>query len=548
MRRREFVASLVILAGLAAGGTLFATRAFPIWDDAWLELLVLDEGASGVSESVLDRPLAGRIWEWLVVERDSFYLKAAAAHWLVSFGMAWFTLYIAGQLFPNRPALALSTACLAATTFLCRAQIVLAIQPIAPGLSAVTAFLAIFLIAGTIPARLPAWNTAARWLAGSAVLAIGGLISEYFVASALAGIAWILFLGLGAEQRARTRSYRAGLVLFLLTLAIYFVYHQMSSAEARQVVRPESFLLEGLSWRAKVTLPVWVSTIYVGCMGAMLDRIGSLRMLNYTDVASVAAGIMLAIVTWLPFIRRGAEPEQTNAGFLEPRLLAGSIMAVAFGVLPLVVMGRRPDLATFTSRFWTPVVPFALCASVGLLASLLRQNRLWILPPLCALLAGWALVSDGIPAANELQRVSAWGPTLRQHLGDEGISVAIFENGWEPAKRPPADYELTARLARDWSADERRRFWAFPNLSAAIDEDTSVGIGLHTKTSGIDIDRKLHSPTINRSARGLDRNGPIRRLLWVYVTPSNELQIRAVDVAGKGTSRESPSTGGDNAE
>ncbi len=108
-----------------------------MWDDAWLELQVLDEGASGVSESLLDRPLTGRIWEWLVVERDSSYLKAAA-HWLVSFGTACFTLYIAAHLFPNRPALALLTACLAATTFLYRAQIVLAICPIAPGLSAVT--------------------------------------------------------------------------------------------------------------------------------------------------------------------------------------------------------------------------------------------------------------------------------------------------------------------------------------------------------------------------------------------------------------------------
>jgi hypothetical protein len=220
-------------------------------------------------------------------------------------------------------------------------------------------------------------------------------------------------------------------------------------------------------------------------------------------------------------------------------LLAGSIMAVAFGVLPLVVMGRRPDLGTFTSRFWTPVVPFALCASVGLLASLLRPNRLWILAPLCALLAGWALVSDGILAANELQRVSAWGPTLQPHLSESGICVAIFENGWHSGDRIPNDYELTGHLARDWSQQDRKRFWAFATLPLALEEDFVSGVGT---------DRRLRSPKIDRSIRGVSRIGLISRVLWVYVTPSGDLQIRAVDAAGKEMLRESPPTGGDNAE
>ncbi len=197
MRERVFFGSLVVLAGLALAGALFAVSAYPMWDDAYFDLMALEPGAIGVAESVLDRPLAGQIWEWMVIDRSEFYLKAATVHWMVCFGTALFTLYLARQLFPNRPALALTTACLAATPFLCRTQIDLATYPVAPGLSSVSAFLAIYLIAGTIPSRLPAWNLALRWLAASAVLVAGGLTSEYFVAATLAGVMWILFLGWG---------------------------------------------------------------------------------------------------------------------------------------------------------------------------------------------------------------------------------------------------------------------------------------------------------------------------------------------------------------
>ena len=521
MARKRWFASVCVLAGLALAGTLFALSAYPMWDDAYLELMALDQGAASIAESVLDRPLAGQIWAWLLMDQGTFYWKAASIHWMTCFGTALFTLYIARELFPRRPAVILSTACLAATPFLCRTQIVLAIHPIAPGLSAVTSFLAIFLIAGTIPSRRSAWNFASRWLAGAAVLVIGGLISEYFVASALAGVVWIFFLGLGFDRPARMRSYRSSFALLVLTVGIYLVYHQVASTEARPGVRPEIFLTQDVSWRAKVVLPVWVSSIYTGCAGALLERMGSLRLIDYVDVASLGAGTMLAILIELLVARRRTESEPGEARTVRPFLLVGLILAVALALLPMVVMGHHPDLSTLSSRYWAPVVPFALCASAGLLTSLLKEKRLWLLPPLFALLAGWALASDGIQAYRELRRVSAWGPEVRQHLGDSGICIAIFENGWQPDQPLPIDYELTARLSQTWSQQERERFWAFPDFSWAIRKDA---------TSGIDFDRHMDSPKIDRWIRGLARKGPISRVLWVYVAPDGDLQVHAVDV------------------
>lgn len=520
MRRWECLGSLAILAGLALAETLFAVSAFPMRDDTELQLLALDYGTASIAESFLDRPLAGQIWAWMFVDQDTFYLKAVSIHWMVYFATAVFTLYLARQLFPRRPALVLSIACLAATPFLCRTQIVLATTPIVPGLSQVATFLAIFLIAGTISSRLPTWNIASRWLAAVAALVIGGLISEYFVAPALAGIVWIFFLGVGLERPARMRSYLSSSALMLLIVGIYLVYHQMASAEARENVRPEIFLFQGFEWRAKVVLPIWVSSIYTSCMGAMLERMGSLRLLHYVDVASAGAGTMLAILVHLLYARRPAESEPEEARTVQPFLPVGLILGVALAVLPLVVMGRHPDLSISLSRFWAPIVPFMLCASAGLLASLLKPKRMWVLPPLFALLAGWALVSDGVQEARDLRRVTAWGPEVRQHLGESGICVAIFENGWQPEQTLPREFDLTARLSLSWSPQERQRFCAFANFSRMRFKDA---------TSGIGFDRSLHSPKINRSTMAISRIGPISRVLWIYVSPEGDLQIHAVD-------------------
>lgn len=521
MSRREFVASLIILAGLTAVGTYFAVMVYPLWDDSWLELMRRDVGPQYAADFVLDRPLAGQIWKALAIEPESYFAKAILLHWLTCFGMALATLYFAVQLFPTRPLLSLSTACLAATTSLCRVQIVLATQPV-PALSVLTSFLAVGLVASTITARLPTWSAALRWLVAIVVLVLGGLVTEYFVAASLAGIVWLLALGQCGEASGRMRSYRAAVVFFALTVVTYFAYHQLASSEARAEVRPESFLAQGLAWRVRVTLPVWFSSIYLACVGALLDRIASLRLLSFADMASFAAGILLAIGIHLPFLRRRARPDEPHAEVLQTYLLWGLVLAVAAGLLPLIVMGRRPDLTTFGSRFWTPVIPFALCASVGLLALLLRQKLLWILPVVCAVVAGWSAVSDGLQIAAERQQIMRWGPDLQEHLSAEGITVAIFQNNWGSEADQPRDYELTSRLAAAWPLQDRTRFWAYASLSEALEQESLIGV---------DPSHRLRSPKIDREIRGVKRLGPISRVLWIYVDAAGELRIDAVDAA-----------------
>jgi hypothetical protein len=143
-----------------------------------------------------------------------------------------------------------------------------------------------------------------------------------------------------------------------------------------------------------------------------------------------------------------------------------------------------------------------------------------MLAPLFALVACSTLVTVGFAERQELARVSAWAPQLREHLSGEGLNLAIFENGWEPAQRLPNDYELTARLTQDWTPEERLRFWAVPNFEWTRRKEA---------TSGIDIGGNLHAPAIDRTTRHLSRIGPIERVIWVYVTPEGKLEIHPAD-------------------
>ena len=47
--------------------TAFAIRSYPAADDGFMELSALDMGAASVAESMQDRPLAGRIWQRMLL-------------------------------------------------------------------------------------------------------------------------------------------------------------------------------------------------------------------------------------------------------------------------------------------------------------------------------------------------------------------------------------------------------------------------------------------------------------------------------------------------
>jgi len=62
-------ASVLALVLICAPLTIGAIWAFPIWDDAWLWLLLKENGAGTIAASVADRPVMAALW-WLLAASD----------------------------------------------------------------------------------------------------------------------------------------------------------------------------------------------------------------------------------------------------------------------------------------------------------------------------------------------------------------------------------------------------------------------------------------------------------------------------------------------
>ena len=58
-------ASVLALVLICVPLTIGAIWAFPIWDDAWLWLLLKENGAGMIAASVADRPVMATLWSLL---------------------------------------------------------------------------------------------------------------------------------------------------------------------------------------------------------------------------------------------------------------------------------------------------------------------------------------------------------------------------------------------------------------------------------------------------------------------------------------------------
>jgi hypothetical protein len=181
----------------------------------------------------------------------------------------------------------------------------------------------------------------------------------------------------------------------------------------------------------------------------------------------------------------------------------------------VVLMGRPIAFATAETRYWLPVLPVLSCLNVYLVITVFRRQALPAAVFLFVFVAAYFTATESRSRVIERRWTERWATEIQPHLDERGITVAVFQ-----FDRPPSpdwrDYELTARLSRDWPAEQRKRFWAIVPL-ARFDK----------YVSGVGWDRKLNHPTVSVSVRGLGVSGPIARLLWVRVRDDGTLEVAA---------------------
>ena len=112
-----------------------------------------------------------------------------------------------------------------------------------------------------------------------------------------------------------------------------------------------------------------------------------------------------------------------------------------------------PLSVTFMTRFLLPAVPFAACATVGLLILAVRPR--WARAALCvaAFLAADGLVLKAVEERRTQEDLDAVGRRLLPFVGDEkGLVVLVCHDRSEQSKE-----EVMAKATYHWSVEQGER-------------------------------------------------------------------------------------------
>ena len=180
---------------------------------------------------------------------------------------------------------------------------------------------------------------------------------------------------------------------------------------------------------------------------------------------------MLAVVTlfWAIGLRRSWNCQPARSGFRTSGAFAVIVLlgAVTIGILPFLIMGRRPNDMDFSSRFYDPVLPFAATLTAIVVLGCLPRRATLAGLALIAFIAGYTTLSKAyIASTTKSSNCRVGEMSVREHLAVDGATIAIVPTGPGPRFRRMSDDELTCQLSRDWPMELRRNFWARGEPSA----------------------------------------------------------------------------------
>lgn len=489
------IRELLVLAALAAALSCAAATARPIWDDGWLE--ILQRSGGGISENMRDRPVLGAIWAFLD-QRHLLWTSSYLIHWASWFSMGLVTMFLWLRLFPALPRFALAVGCLAVAPVICETQLVLVTSMLGylPGIVMVYgAFLLIF--SPKLTSRTPGQKKTVAAISVALVLA-ACLVSEYPVPTAMSCgvLGWFCFGRLGASVRER-----CVLVGTLVASAVlgYALYWLLADASARPGVRPENSVFGNNPRTYVLAVAGGLDSIWRQVLGAFLEKAGHMR-LSWSAPAGAAGAICLSVASWRCRNSLGMKPGNENCAWHDAGPL---VLALGVGMAPVVFM-HPAILRDIDTRLFLPVLPLASCGCVFVLLKLTRLDMNWIVIPIVGAVVGYSSWEQTRVELGNCRRLHEAGRELRQHLAERGITVAVLlADTGIPATWNGDDYQLTARLTRDWSNAEINRFWAFQGLK---EMRASCSLPSPSTAGTVEIRRRI---------RGVERVGAVSRLLLV---------------------------------
>ena len=496
-----------------------AIWAFPIWDDAWLWLLLKEHGAEVIAASFADRPLNAALWALLATSEHAFWHAAFIAQALLwpTFGLISALLW--SHLFPHHRRYALVVACLTVAPFATKVQMVTANIALASLLSVVLGYGALLLLLRFVKADDNRGRVAFALSLPTLVVAI--LLQEYALSVVI--VMLILFLTHArnaSDPATRIRAIYAIFIAIFLAGAAYTAYLLAADYGIRPDVSPGYILTLGKSHLLRLPFEV-VSAIWQGIVGGFAASLGQVTWTSKAGVAGIAYGALVGILLAYGSQNR-LQHRPSSKNLTDQQGALALALALVAGLIPIVAMGRLPwdPSDGISSRFGLPVLPIAAAIMV-LMGIGLVQRRFWAVPIiLLGFVAGHAAFTEAWSAVQEQRKMSALGEALQPYVSSsDGYTVAVVALP-ERTLGPRRQWELTARLSATWPAELRRKFWAYrfgggPPLGYWEEAREIFGTrGSCKRPQDIDITIRL-----------VARRGRLDRLLWVEPQPDGAISV-----------------------
>lgn len=480
----ESVFLLLVCAALSAA----AAAAFPTLDDAYLNLLLRENGPDGVFLGHQDRPLVAILLSDAArLFGSHFWTFAFLANVVLWTVLGIQTCVLWRLLMPSWPQYAVVAGLLAVSPIVVRIQLCTATVTLFGVLSVVQIYGGLLTLASAIGR-----SSRAGIALGLLLCALGVLLTEYAVAASCATA--ILLAGAFPEVHPgqRRRFIRYAVAILAIAAAAYVMFLLISDLGDRPEVDPRKRLdrasVEGFPF--SLGSSVW--QVLIGAYGTASARIWMERD-SGTTIAAVVFGLgMAAVFSRILRSSRASEPSMGPA-----RLRVGALfLAVVAGILPVALM--RPYSAhTFATRFYLPVLPAAVVLTLA--------GVLWVVKPrfrmipdfFFAFIAGTAIFTESADALRHQRRMDEVGRAIRRNLAPDGITAVVVSSD-HICESP--DW-CTGQATREWPVELEKRVWVFDPAEGSQFFGSRLG---HRPPPPLDVD-----------VRSVRRVGPPRSVLWL---------------------------------
>ena len=143
LRTAVSVLALLLLCGCYTAG---AIGAFPLWDDAWIWLLLEEKGPEAIQASFSDRPVNAWLWSTLAESKSLFWRASFVSQALLWPLLGLLSALLWNRLFPELRRYAGLVAVVAVAPFVTKVQMVTVNIALASLLPVVLAYAAVLLL------------------------------------------------------------------------------------------------------------------------------------------------------------------------------------------------------------------------------------------------------------------------------------------------------------------------------------------------------------------------------------------------------------------